>query len=103
MKQIRSKILVVSVALAASLAFNTIAEEIRVPLGQQNATPEWRTQQPQRGSTKAQIEAQYGAPDTRNGPNGDPPIYYWEYTDFTVYFEGDYVIHAVSKHLKSAN
>lgn len=90
---------------AFALAFcagNISADEIRIPLGQQNATPEWRTAQPTRGSTKAQIEAQYGAPQSRNGPNGDPPIYYWEYADFTVYFEGDYVIHAVSKHLKSA-
>jgi hypothetical protein len=89
------------VVVTALFASQVTADEIRIPLGQQNATPEWRTQQPVRGSTKEQIEATYGAPESRHGPTGDPPIYYWEYADFTVYFEGEHVIHAVSKHLKA--
>ena len=100
--QIKTRIIGLTCITLSALAYSAVAEDIRVPLGQQDATPEWRTQQPARGLTKAQIEAQYGAPESRNGPTGDPPIYYWEYPDFTVYFEGDYVIHAVSKHLKSA-
>jgi len=80
----------------------SFAEEIRIPLGQQNVTPEWRSQQPERGMSKAQVESTYGAPDSRHGPNGDPAIYYWEYTDFTIYFEDNFVLHAVSKHLKNS-
>lgn len=101
MKQTGFRLFVLGVTASAIFTCSAIAEEVRIPLGQQNATPEWRTQQPARGSTKAQIEAQYGQPDSRNGPTGDPPIYYWEYPDFTVYFEGEHVIHAVSKHVKS--
>ena len=89
------------IAVVFACGSHAFAEEIRIPLGQQNLTPEWRAQQPERGMTKSQVEANYGAPDSRQGPNGTPPIYYWEYADFTVYFEGDYVIHAVSKHLKA--
>lgn len=103
MKPIQSRFIKLGLAGLISISLSAIAEEVRVPLGQQNATPEWRTAQPARGTTKAGIEAQYGMPESRHGPTGDPPIYYWEYADFTVYFEGDYVIHAVSKHLKSAN
>lgn len=101
MRQTRTRLISLTAATLTLLAFGSLAEEVRIPLGQQNATPEWRTQQPARGATKAQIEAQYGAPDSRNGPTGDPPIYYWEYSDFTVYFEGEHVIHAVSKHIQS--
>lgn len=101
MKQMKSSLIGLAAGTLALFSLGTLAEEVRIPLGQQNATPEWRTAQPARGATKAQIEAQYGQPDSRNGPTGDPPIYYWEYPDFTVYFEGDYVIHAVSKHIKS--
>ena len=101
MKQVKYRLIGLTVAALAFFSTNILAEEVRIPLGQQNATPEWRTTQPARGATKAQIEALYGQPDSRNGPTGDPPIYYWEYPDFTVYFEGDYVIHAVSKHVKS--
>lgn len=101
MKYAKSKLIGLTAAGLAMFSLGSLAEEVRIPLGQQNATPEWRTAQPTRGATKAQIEAQYGQPDSRNGPTGDPPIYYWEYADFTVYFEGDHVIHAVSKHVKS--
>ena len=101
MRQIKSSLIGFTAGTLALFSLGALAEEVRIPLGQQNATPEWRTAQPARGATKAQIEAQYGQPDSRNGPTGDPPIYYWEYPDFTVYFEGDYVIHAVSKHIKS--
>lgn len=52
---------------------------------------------PRRGITKAQVESQFGAPSSRNGPNGDPAIYYWEYSNFTVYFENNHVLHTVSK------
>ena len=54
-------------------------------------------EQPRRGITKEQVIAEFGEPDSTHGPTGKPPIYYWEYPDFTVYFEGEHVIHAVSK------
>lgn len=53
--------------------------------------------QPARGQTMQQVEARFGAPVQRRAAVGQPPITRWEYADFVVYFESQYVIHAVRK------
>jgi len=58
----------------------------------------WNVPVPSKGMSKTQVEAQFGTPDSRNGPRGEPPIYFWEYPEYTVYFESDYVIHTVRKY-----
>ena len=58
---------------------------------------------PVRGQSKRQVEQEFGAPVSEHGPTGDPSIYYWEYQDFTVYFEDNYVLHAVNKHRSKLN
>ena len=78
---------------AASLAQ---AETVSIPLGQQGEA--WNVQSPAHGISKAQVEDRYGSPLKTMGPVGEPPIYVWDYADFTVYFEGDRVIHSVVKH-----
>jgi len=50
---------------------------------------------PQRGLSMDRVKERYGAPERRVGPVGDPPITRWVYADYTVYFEGNRVIHAV--------
>jgi hypothetical protein len=55
-------------------------------------------QRPSRGQSMATVEARYGAPSSRGGAVGDPPISRWEYPGFTVFFEYDHVIHAVVNH-----
>jgi hypothetical protein len=50
---------------------------------------------PARGTSKAQVEQQFGAPTQRVAAVGDPPISSWVYPGFTVYFEYDHVIHSV--------
>ena len=77
------------------------AEEVRIPVGHQTNEAQARIQMPGRGMNKNQVEAQFGSPDSRHGPNGTPAIYYWEYPDYTVYFESDYVIHSVLKNLQA--
>ena len=52
---------------------------------------------PTRGMTQARVEAKYGAPQSKRGAVGDPPISRWEYPDMIVYFEYDKVVHAVKK------
>ena len=52
---------------------------------------------PARGSSKADVLAQFGEPAGRSGPVGEPPISSWEYEAFVVYFEYDYALHAVAK------
>lgn len=87
--------------LASSVLFPlaTVAEEIRVPVGSQSSAVDM----PKRGASKANVEAEFGTPSSTSGPTGEPPIYYWEYPGFTVYFESDHVLHTVSKKLSGSN
>ena len=52
-------------------------------------------ERPARGKSMASVEAQYGAPTTRSGAIGRPPITRWDYPEFTVFFEFDHVLHSV--------
>ena len=72
-----------------------MAEQVRIPIGQETQT--WSGEIPKRGLNKAQVEERFGRPLSKEGPSGQPPIYFWEYQNFTVYFESDFVIHAVVK------
>ena len=77
-----------------SLGVEALSDEVRVPvseLGDQTMPKAGR------GLKMPQVEERFGAPDSRHGPVGDPPITYWDYPDFTVYFERDVVLHSVSK------
>ena len=55
---------------------------------------------PKRGSSMAQVQARYGAPQHKypavggGGPR-TPPITRWEYESFSVYFENNHVVNAV--------
>jgi len=51
---------------------------------------------PNRGLNMDSVQQRYGEPDDRQAPVGDPPITRWVYAQFTVYFEHQYVIHAVT-------
>ena len=50
---------------------------------------------PVRGMTKSQVESKYGAPYSIAGPIGDPAIYRWDYPEYSVFFEHNYVLHSV--------
>lgn len=90
MKNFLSLGLVLSI-LAAPVA----AETIKIPLGQQGKA--WNVQTPNTGVSKEYVEANFGAPLSKSGPVGEPPIYTWEYEKFDVYFESNHVIHSVVK------
>lgn len=51
---------------------------------------------PGRGMTMEQVEAKFGSPREKHPEVGDPPIIRWDYPDFSVYFEYQYVINAVA-------
>jgi len=55
-------------------------------------------ERPVRGQSMAAVESRYGAPQQVKGPVGQPPITQWVYAGFTVYFEGQTVVHAVVHH-----
>jgi hypothetical protein len=51
---------------------------------------------PQRWMTKAEVERLYGLPVSKSDPVGDPPISFWQYDHYVVYFEEDRVLHTLT-------
>lgn len=61
---------------------------------------ESRIDRPKRGATMSEVEKHFGAPVTRHAAVGGgsphhPPITRWDYSGFSVFFEGERVIHSV--------
>ncbi|MFK7954498.1 MAG: hypothetical protein AB8B96_00245 [Lysobacterales bacterium] len=50
---------------------------------------------PANGLTMEQVVSQFGEPGNKYNAVGEPPIVRWVYSEFTVYFEYQRVIHAV--------
>lgn len=86
---------IITMALAGTFVISgsVIADVLDMP----SKNGQTMQKSPSRGLTKAQVEHRFGSPISRHGPTGDPAIYFWEYQGFTVYFENNYVLHAVSK------
>ncbi len=59
------------------------------------ATSTAATVVPTRGVDMARVEQRWGEPQTRLTAVGEPPITRWIYSEFTVYFEHNLVIHSV--------
>ncbi len=88
-------LLAIVTLFALSTSLQAMADNVRVAVGEK--TSNYTGTLPQRGQTKDQVESQFGPANSTHGPSGTPPIYYWEYSGFTVYFESEHVIHAVLK------
>jgi hypothetical protein len=81
-------------AVAGSALADTIVVNDQVQLR------ESRIDRPKRGLTMGEVEKHFGAPLTRHPAVGGgspqrPPITRWDYNGFSVFFEGDRVIHSV--------
>lgn len=50
---------------------------------------------PRRGEARSSVRNRFGAPESEEGPVGEPPITTWTYPRFEVVFEHDWVIHTV--------
>jgi len=50
---------------------------------------------PRRGISMDDVLIDFGEPDDRFGPVGDPAITEWVYGSFRVYFENDIVLHSI--------
>ena len=50
---------------------------------------------PRRGISMDDVLSQFGEPDERFGPVGEPPITEWAYGSFRVYFEHEIVLHSI--------
>jgi ABC-type oligopeptide transport system substrate-binding subunit len=97
--------LILASCLGACLALSPLAVssqtatagEVVVPVSKQS--PElMSTPRPANGMSMTSVEQTYGTPVSVSGPVGNPAITTWEYQLFTVYFEGNLVIHTVLKH-----
>ena len=71
------------------------AETITIGLGKQGLSS---VKMPERGATRESVENAFGEPNSVTPPIGTPPITTWHYPNFSVYFEENYVIHAVKRH-----
>jgi hypothetical protein len=76
-----------------------VAEHVTVPIGEQ--TRAYELQLPDRSTTKKIVRQTFGEPIAIEPEVGEPPISAWQYEDFVVYFEKNWVLHAVVKHPES--
>ena len=88
-----SFLLVLSLGLACS-GGTAIADTLLVESVQSGSS----VVRPAHGMVMEQVLQQYGEPEQRLGPVGEPPISHWVYGDFIVYFEHQHVIHSVVPH-----
>lgn len=76
-------------------AAETTTTEMAAP---EMATPgasEYTVQLPGRGMSMEMVQNRFGEALEKYSAVGDPPITKWTYKNFTVYFESEFVIHAV--------
>lgn len=84
----------IGLVLLAGAAGPIWADTVKIPVGQQMASEE---DTPRMGMKKEEVERRYGTPLRRKAPVGDPPISRWDYAGYSVYFEGNTVLHTVHK------
>lgn len=78
----------------------SVAENVKIPVGQQAAGMR-DMDVPRRGMSKTEVEAAFGAPQAKSRAVGEPPVSYWEFEHYFVYFENDRVLHTVFKRTHS--
>ncbi len=83
-------------------AQNSIAEEIRIPIGEQ-AKDQTPIDMPTTGMSKERVKTLFGEPLEEIPAKGQPPISRWKYQEFTVYFDSNTVIHCVRNFQPKAN
>lgn len=71
-------------------------QAIAIPVGSQGNNAQISV--PSLGMNMSSVKANFGDPERTLGPIGNPPITTWIYPSYSVYFEGDIVIHSVIEH-----
>lgn len=74
---------------ASSVRAETIVVNDKVMVRESNIA------RPRGGMTMDEVARRFGEPAKRHPTVGKPPITRWDYPQFSVFFEGDRVIHAV--------
>jgi hypothetical protein len=93
----RTFVVSLALALPASLALTGTARADELLIENVASGQTAAAERPTRGSSMARVESRFGAPTSRSGPVGQPPITRWEYPGFVVFFEYDHVVHAVGR------
>jgi hypothetical protein len=91
--ELPSIVMLIAILFSAASA----AEVINIPVGQQ-APEKQNLPRPFRGMSADSVLDQFGLPESKSGPVGDPPISIWRYPGYSVYFESETVIHSVLTH-----
>jgi hypothetical protein len=68
------------------------SQSLNMPLANK---PKSNVKRPVKASSKKKVLANFGEPVNRHKPKGKPPIERWDYQEFSVYFESNFVIHSV--------
>lgn len=87
---------IILIALSLGFAVNANTQSLDTRASAQSSTFD-QAGKPTRGMSQEIVEATFGSPQNARQAVGEPPITRWEYADFVVFFEGDLVIHAVTK------
>lgn len=92
------KILIIPIVLSGlfGMSLPVMAETLSIINQPANSTE--GVLRPARGLTQEQVESTFGNPLEKIAPVGEPPISRWVYEKYTVYFEGNYVIHSAIHH-----
>jgi hypothetical protein len=89
-----------STAIVALALTNAATADVLKLENSNEATVVIMDNRPARGMTQGQVLELYGEPTLRNAPVGQPPISTWNYSNFSVFFEYDHVIHTVNHSAK---
>lgn len=71
---------------------------INMPLANK---PKSDLKRPVRTDSKKKVISEFGPPLKQHPSKGKPPIERWDYSNFSVYFESNYVIHSVVRNNKN--
>lgn len=71
------------------------AEMTEMPKATPPGTTEYSIQLPGRGMSMEAVQNRFGQAVEKSSAVGEPPITRWSYNGFSVYFESEFVIHAV--------
>ena len=86
---------ILGLALALAVLISGAVRAETVALGDQVSVRESDVPRPARGMSMKTVETKFGTPQARHPAVGKPAITRWDYPGFSVFFENQYVIHAV--------
>jgi len=86
--------LLIAVTASIALTSTSFADVLTIGVGQQAADKQAMSR-PYKGMERQDVLSSYGNPLRQTSAIGEPPISNWEFSEFTVYFEYNHVIHSV--------